>query len=271
MIRKPVVAGKFYPQDKNALKAQLNSFLVQTPKEKTDAVACIMPHAGYVYSGRVATQTAASICIKDNVILLGPNHTGLGDKFSIMSEGKWQTPLGEIEINPQLSKQIIKNCSSIREDSKAHAYEHSLEVELPILQFLREEKFQIVPLVLAPADKLIYEEVGQAIYQAIVDLKIKDKTLIVASSDMTHYESQESAKQKDNLAIEAILNLDENLLIERIEKYDISMCGYVPVIVTIIASKRLGAKKAKLIKYQTSGEISGDYDAVVGYAGIIIS
>ncbi|MBL7196865.1 MAG: AmmeMemoRadiSam system protein B [Candidatus Omnitrophica bacterium] len=269
MIRKPIVAGKFYPGDKNTIKKQLTTFLKDTSKE--DALACIMPHAGYIYSGRVATQTAASVEIKENIILLGPNHTGLGETFSIISQGSWQTPLGNVEINSTIAEYLKKECSLIKEDSSAHMHEHSLEVELPILQFLSNQQFCIVPLVLMPADKTKYEKVSQAIYKTITDLDIKGKTLIVASSDMTHYEPHESAKQKDNLAIEAILNLDEDLLMQRLSKYNISMCGYAPVITTIIAAKKLGAKKAKLIMYQTSGETSGDYEAVVGYAGITIS
>jgi len=269
MIRRPIVADKFYPGSKNLLEKQIRSFIKENTQE--NALACIMPHAGYVYSGAVATQTASSVKIKENIILLGPNHTGMGSAFSIMSKGKWQTPLGEIDINQSIAENLKKECPNIEEDETAHIYEHSLEVELPILQVLSKANFSIAPLVLMPADKSKYEKISQAIYNTLTKLKITDKTLIVASSDMTHYETQESAKKKDGLAIEAILNLNEDLLMERVEKYDISMCGYVPVAITIMAAKKLGAKKAKLIKYQTSGEISGDYEAVVGYAGIVIS
>ncbi|MDD5292396.1 MAG: AmmeMemoRadiSam system protein B [Candidatus Omnitrophica bacterium] len=269
MVRRPIVADKFYPGSKNLLEKQIRSFTKENLQE--NALACIMPHAGYMYSGAVATQTASSVKIKKNIILLGPSHTGLGNRFSIMSKGKWQTPLGEIDINCSIAEIIKKEYPAVKEDETAHAYEHSLEVELPILQMLSKADFSIVPLVLMPAEKSEYEKISQAIYNALSELKIKDETLIVASSDMTHYETQESAKKKDALAIEAILNLDEDLLMERVKKYDISMCGYVPVVITIMAAKKLGAKKAKLIKYQTSGDISGDYEAVVGYAGIIIS
>ena len=269
MIREPVVSGKFYSSNKDSLKKQLSGFTKETAKK--DAIACIMPHAGYVYSGKVATQTAASVNIKENIILLGPNHTGLGGSFSISPEGKWKTPFGDIEINSKISEHLIKECPLIKEDSSAHAYEHSLEVELPILQFLSGREFSIVPVILMPAEKEKYENISQAIYKAISDLGIKDKTLIVASTDMTHYESHDSAKQKDSLAIEAILSLDEDALIKQISKHNISMCGYVPVVITIMAAKKLGAKNAELILYETSAEASGDYDAVVGYAGITIS
>jgi len=269
MVRKPAVASKFYPNNKDILEKQIRSFIKETKPE--NALACVMPHAGYVYSGAVATQTAASVQIKENIILLGPNHTGLGKDFSIMSKGKWQTPLGEININSSIAETLIKECPLIKEDSEAHVYEHSLEVELPILQLLSKKEFSIVPLVLMPTQKSDYDNIAEAIYKTITKLGLKDKTLLVASSDMTHYETHESAKNKDSLAIEAILSLDEDMLIKRVDEYNISMCGYVPVAITIMVAKKLGANKTKLIKYQTSGEISGDYDAVVGYAGIIIS
>ncbi len=269
MIRQPIVAGKFYPSDKKSINKQLSGFL--EPASRESALACVMPHAGYMYSGKVATQTASSVEIKENIILLGPNHTGLGKRFSICSEGKWQTPSGDIEINSTIAQSLMKECPLIEEDASAHAHEHSIEVELPIFQFLFNQKFNISPIILMPGSKKEYEDIAQAIYKTISGLDIKDKTLIVASSDMTHYESHDSATQKDNLAIEAILNLDEDLLMQRLTEHDISMCGYAPVIVTIISAKKLGAKQAKLILYQTSAEATGDYEAVVGYAGITIS
>jgi len=268
MVREPVVAGKFYPSDKTSLEKQLRSFYEEKPKKET--IACIMPHAGYVYSGKVATATAASVVIKKNIILLGPNHTGLGSAFSIMSEDSWKTPLGELRINKEITAELKKRNKKITEDSSAHMHEHSLEVELPILQFLSKDQFSFVPLTLMESSKDAYEEIAQSIFDTINKLNIKDQTLIVASSDMTHYETHESAKKKDNLAIEAIINLDEDLLLKRVSKYQISMCGYVPVIVTIMTAKKLGAKKGELVLYQTSGDVSGDYEAVVGYAGMIL-
>ena len=229
-----------------------------------------MPHAGYVYSGKVATLTAASIKLKRNIILLGPNHTGIGSTFSITSKGSWKTPMGEVKINEEIASALKKHSSKISEDSNAHMYEHSLEVELPILQFLNKDPFTFVPITVMESDKAAYEEISQAIYDTISELNISRETLIIASSDMTHYESHKSAKEKDDLAIEAIENLNEDLLLERVNKYKISMCGYVPTAITIMASKKLGANKGELILYQTSADISGDYEAVVGYAGIVI-
>lgn len=270
MIRKPVVAGKFYSANKDALRKELSSFMPKNAKA-AKALACVMPHAGYMYSGMVATETAANIAIPENIILIGPNHTGTGETFSIISEGEWQTPFGSVKIHTQIADSLKKNCSLIKEDASAHAQEHSLEVELPILQFVRNAPFRFVPLSVMPANKTAYQSIAQAIASTITALSIRDTTLIVASSDMTHYESQESAKKKDNAAIEAMLKLDETLFLERITQYNITMCGYIPAVIAIMASKLLGASKAELVCYQTSGDVTGDFDAVVGYAGIIIT
>lgn len=269
MIRSPVVAGQFYSADKGELEKQLASWAPRTLKKK--ALACVLPHAGYMYSGPVATETAANIEIPENIILLGPNHTGRGSPFSIISKGEWQTPFGSVEIHGAIAESMKSKCPLIKEDAAAHDFEHSLEVELPILQFLRGKKFSFVPLVVMPALRSAYDGIAGAIADTVSALGITDTTLIVASSDMTHYEPQESAKKKDSLAIDAMLNLDAGLLLERVAKHGISMCGCVPAAITIIAAKKLGAKNARLVKYQTSGDASGDYDAVVGYAGIVIS
>jgi len=268
MIRQPIVAGKFYPENKVALTKQINSFY--KPQNKRTVTSCILPHAGYIYSGRVATLTVASIEIKKNLILIGPNHTGMGSQFSIVSLGIWKTPLGEVKINSEIARRIKDKSTKIKEDTRAHIYEHSLEVELPILQFFSQEEFSFVPLTVMEGTKSEYNEIASAIADTISELKISKDTLIVASSDMTHYEPHKNAEEKDRMAIDAIKNLDEDLLLERIKKFDISMCGYVAVVITIIASKKLGAKNAELILYQTSAETSGDFDSVVGYAGMII-
>lgn len=270
MIRKPAVAGQFYSANPQDLKRQLQSFLPKGQAQKEDAIACVLPHAGYMYSGAVATRTAAHLIIKDNIVLLGPNHTGIGSTFSVFAEGAWQTPLGVVNINTELAQRIIKNSPLIKNDTSAHEREHSLEVELPILQFVGNTPFQCVPIVLTHTRASAYQEIGKAIAQAITELGLRSSTLIVASSDMTHYEPHDSAKKKDATAIEAILKLDENLLLERVQDNKISMCGVVPVAVALIAAKQLGARTATLIQYQTSGEVSGDYDQVVGYAGIVI-
>jgi MEMO1 family protein len=264
-IRKPCVAGQFYPLSKSSLKIEIDA-LVDKKAEKKNVIACILPHAGYMYSGKVAAETVSQVNIKDTVILLGPNHTGNGAEFSIMTEGTWQTPLGEIKIDSDLAASLLKNSKNLEDDLLAHLNEHSLEVELPLLQYFRPD-FKIVPIAFSSDNIKKLKETGASIAQV---LKNNSQVLMVASTDMTHYESQESAKKKDNEAINAILELDEDSLIEKIQRFNITMCGFAPVIVLIVAAKLLGAKHATLVKYQTSGDITGDKESVVGYAGIIL-
>jgi len=266
-IRRPAVAGQFYPASSQDLKNQISSF-VDKGINKTDAIGCILPHAGYMYSGSVAAKTLSGINIKDKIILLGPNHTGFGAAFSIMTEGTWQTPLGEIKIDSELAKKILKNSKYLEDDASAHTYEHSLEVELPILQYFKTD-FEIVPIAFLSDDANALKNTGKDIACALKESDYKN-TLLVASSDMTHYEPQALAEKKDKEAIEAILELNEDKLTERIRSLNISMCGYAPVIVMLSIAKILGAKTGKLIQYRTSGNVTGDWDSVVGYAGIVI-
>ena len=227
-----------------------------------------MPHAGYIYSGKVAFEVLSKIEVSATCIILGPNHTGYGVPCSIMREGEWETPLGSVKIDSDLAGLLIKNSKFLEEDDKAHIYEHCIEVELPLLQESLKREFTFVPIVLASADDLVYKDIANSIATSVSSSK-KNVT-IIASSDMTHYESQQSASKKDEEAIKAILKLDAHELLEKIERFGISMCGYMPAVVTILAAKLLGAKKAKLIAYQTSGDVTGDYSSVVGYAGIVI-
>jgi AmmeMemoRadiSam system protein B len=184
-----------------------------------------------------------------------------------MTKGTWKTPLGETEINSELGKRILVSSSYLEEDYLAHQFEHSLEVQVPFLQYFKPD-VRIVPIVLAHASGAIYKKIGRELASAIKESK--KGIIILASSDMTHYEPHEIARRKDSQAIEAIVDLDEDELLRRVDKFDISMCGYAPVVSLISAAKELGAKKAELIKYQTSGDTSGDYGSVVGYAGIIV-
>jgi len=267
-VRKPAAAGQFYPSSPQGLKNQIET-LIDKNADKLNVIACMLPHAGYAYSGAVAGQTASRIDIKDKIVLLGPNHTGYGVPFSIMTEGTWQTPLGEIKIDSHLAGQILKNSRYLEDDFMAHIYEHSLEVELPILQYFKTI-FEIVPISVLSDDIAVLKEIGQDIASTIKEANLKDSTLIVASSDMTHYEPQAQAQKKDQEAIKAILELNEDKLMEKIRSLGISMCGYAPVIVMLSAAKLLGAKNAQLIKYQTSGDVTGDTSKVVGYAGIVV-
>jgi AmmeMemoRadiSam system protein B len=266
VTRNPVVAGQFYPASASELKRMLKGLVAEKAKRQ-EAIGLISPHAGYVYSGPVAGATISRIKFKDTFIIMGPNHTGSGRPFSIMTEGIWKTPLGEVEIDSGLGKQILASSKYLEEDSLAHLGEHSIEVQLPFLQYFNAD-FKLVPIVLAHAGGAIYKEIGRALAKGIKESG--GKAVIIASSDMTHYESQASAQRKDTQAIEAILKLDADELLKRVEELNISMCGYGPAVSLIVAARELGAKSAELVKYQTSGDTTGDYSSVVGYAGIII-
>jgi AmmeMemoRadiSam system protein B len=266
VIRKAVVAGQFYPASAPELKSLIKG-MVDEKAKKEEVIGLISPHAGYIYSGAVAGAVISRIKFKDSFIIMGPNHSGMGKPFSIMTEGSWQTPLGEVEVDSELGKKILANSHHLAEDEVAHLHEHSIEVQLPFLQYF-SSGFKIVPIVFAPAHPAIYKEIGEAIARAIKELG--RGAVIIASSDMTHYEPQAWAEKKDSQAIEAVLALDEDKLLKRVDELNISMCGYAPAVSLIVAAKELGAKGAELVKYQTSGDTTGDYSSVVGYAGIII-
>lgn len=264
--RNPAVAGQFYPAKAEAIEKQIASFMEKSSR-KINAIGVIAPHAGYIYSGPVAGKVYSRIEPKPVYIILGPNHTGKGKPYSIMSEGSWVMPQGEVDIDTELAAGLIKNSEFLEEDFLAHAYEHSIEVQLPFLQYLKQ-KFKFVPIIISYAEGNIYKALGREIAKVVKDLK-RD-VLIIASSDMTHYEPEEEARSKDMKAVEAVLKLDEDELVKRVEKFDISMCGSAPAAVMIAAAKELGAKGAELVGYQTSGETTGDRSSVVGYAGIIV-
>lgn len=266
MIREPAVAGQFYPRMPAELK-KLVGELTDKDARRRAALGVVSPHAGLIYSGSVAGAVFSRIELTETFIIIGPNHTGHGRPFSVMKDGIWKTPLGEVKIDEQLTDDLLKHSRFLQDDVMAHSFEHSVEVQLPFIQFFKNE-FKFIPIILSRADLATYREIGGNIAESIKRLK-KD-VLIVASSDMTHYEPHNTAKAKDNEAIKAILELDEEKLLKKINELDISMCGYAPVVVMLAAAKLLGAKKAELIKYQTSGDASGDYSSVVGYAGIAV-
>ena len=267
MIREAAVAGQFYPGWAEELKETIG-YMTSREEAKVDVVGVVSPHAGYIYSGPVAGAVFSRIKFTDTFILIGPNHRGEGKPFSITTAGRWKTPLGEAEINAELAGAILKASGRLEADALAHLHEHSLEVQVPFLQYFKPG-VKIVPILLSQAPPDVYEEVGRAVVRGLK--QTGEEAIIVASSDMTHYEPHEKAKAKDSLAIGAILALDADELAARIAKHGISMCGYAPVISLITAAKELGAQKAELVRYQTSGDSSGDYSSVVGYAGIIIS
>lgn len=265
MIRKPAQAGVFYPANKNELNNQLSQFIKEARKEEVKGI--VVPHAGYIYSGKVSGAVYSRIKQYPVYIIIGPNHTGLGAPVSLMSEGEWEMPAGKVKINSQLSKKILEKIKFVEDDINAHIYEHSIEVQLPFLQYLRED-FSFVPIVLGDYRLSTIEKLGEGLAEIVKNFG--EETLIIASSDMSHYEPDEVAREKDKQAIDKILNLEPAGLLEIVKTKQISMCGVGPVATMLFAAKKLGAKEAELVSYQTSGQISGDYSAVVGYAGIIV-
>lgn len=266
MIRNPVVAGMFYPGSAPSLQQQIGE-LVEERAVKEDVLGLVSPHAGYMYSGHVAGAVISRIVLKDTFIIIGPNHTGMGHPFSMMAEGVWKTPLGDVDIDSELAASILKAAPSLEEDHVAHLEEHSIEVQLPFLQYFKRD-VKIVPIVLAQGTGDIYKEIGLGIAEACKSLG--REAIIMASSDMNHYEPQHIANDKDSKAIEAILALDEDELLKRIAEFRISMCGYGPTVVMLSACKEMGATTAELVVHQTSGDVTGDHHSVVGYAGILI-
>ncbi len=266
MERRPSVAGQFYPASAKLLEKELSA-LIDKGAKKEKCLGIVSPHAGYVYSGGVAGKVFSRISLAEHFIIMGPNHTGYGKPFSIMPKGSFNMPQGKVGIDERLAGLLLKNSAHLEVDELAHIHEHSIEVQLPFIQYLLKA-FSFVPIVIGQSGLDTYKELGRQIGSAVTEYK-KD-VIIIASSDMTHYEEQTQAKEKDGRAIEAILKLDSDKLMEMIARYDISICGYAPTIVMMEAAKSLGAKKAELVDYKTSGDASGDYSSVVGYAGIIV-
>ena len=268
MRRKPAVGGYFYPGREDALKKMVAGML-DTEIEKEKAICVVSPHAGFEYSGPVAGAVFSSVELPDTFVILGPSHRPIQSRVAIMKEGVWETPLGQALIESSLAEFIMSHSQLIEEDEIAHVHEHSLEVQLPFIQYLKGD-VAIVPVCISYhiAFKEL-EDLGKSIAKGIKDFG-KD-VLVVASTDMSHYVDQNVAKEKDFLAIDRILELDAQGLHDTVERENISMCGFQPTTSALVASKELGAEKAILIKYQTSGDRTGNYSEVVGYAGIRIN
>ncbi len=266
IIRKPAVANQFYDGDPRRLKT-IVSQLIGPIKAVRPVKAVIAPHAGYVYSGSVAGAAYARVEVPETVVILGPNHTGLGSYAAVMAQGAWNMPLGEVPIANELALEIMSRSNYLEEDIQAHIFEHSLEVQVPFLQ-VRQPGLSIVPICLGPISYEACEDIGNAIAGAISSYE--RPVLMVASTDMTHYESHTQAEMKDKMAIEQILALNPRGLYDVVRGYSISMCGVIPTTTTLIAAKSLGATGADLVRYGTSGDVSGDYQQVVGYASIVV-
>ena len=265
MVRRPAVAGYFYPKKAEELRSMIKG-MVDPRSKKEKARAVVSPHAGLIYSGPVAGAVYSSVFLPERLVILGPSHRGQRSVFAIMKTGAWQTPLGDVPVDTELAESLLRRSALIRIEESAHEEEHSLEVQLPFIQFL-SQAFSIVPLCVSPAaDFAALQELARAIAEAIRESGTD--VLIVASTDMSHYVSRETARKKDFLAIGRIQALDARGLYDVVQQEDISMCGFQPTTAAILAAKELGAGRADLIRYMTSGETSGDFDQVVGYAGL---
>jgi AmmeMemoRadiSam system protein B len=275
-IRHPCQAGGFYAGTARALKTQIeNCFLhefgpgklPEIVEGRRQTIGFVCPHAGYMFSGAVAAHAYYELALDgkpDFVFLFGPNHGGYGSGLAVMNDGFWRTPLGDVEIDSESANQVVRESGIVDVDDSAHRIEHSIEVQLPFLQYLYGSEFKIVPICFLMQDLSSAREVGEAVAKVLAE----KNGVIIASSDMTHYEPQESAERKDKMVLEAIEAMDEAKLCSVIEAHGISACGYGPIAALMTAAKILGAKEAKLLCYKTSGDVIGDYSSVVGYAAV---
>jgi len=270
ILRHPAVAGRFYPGDPDDLRTEAQGYLSQSTSSAVatkKAIGCIAPHAGYMYSGHVAGAVFSQIEIPQLCVVLCPNHTGMGRALAMMSEGSWETPLGEVPIDAEFSIALQQRFPVLHNDPVAHRAEHAAEVELPFLQ-LKQPSLRIVPIALGTGHFEVLEQLGMALADVIA--RRGDPVLIVASSDMNHYESDLVTRAKDHRAIERILTMDARGLFDVVTQQNVSMCGFGPAAVMLTAARQLGAKSAELVKYATSGDVSGDREMVVGYAGVVV-
>ena len=278
-IRRPVQAGSFYSGTAEPLKKQIkecfehklgpgkNPTVQRGPR---NIVGLVCPHAGYIYSGPVAAHSYYNLAIDgkpDTVVIFGPNHTGEGSGLAIVKEGIWRTPLGDAQIDEAVAQEILRQSEIVDVDDSAHMHEHSIEVQLPFLQYLYGATFKFVPIGFLMQDLESSREVGQAVAKATVGKNV----VIIASTDMTHYAPHEVAEKKDKMALSALEKLDEKAFYSTVENYRITACGYGPVVALVTAAKILGAKKGRVLCYKTSGDVTGDYSAVVGYASVAIT
>ncbi|MFH1788108.1 MAG: MEMO1 family protein [Candidatus Altiarchaeota archaeon] len=271
MIRSPAVAGQFYYYDSRMLEEQVSSFMVEGA-EKEDVLGVVAPHAGFMYSGAAAGEVYSRITPADTYVIVGPNHTGLGAAYSIVTSGVWRMPFGEVEVNRDLAQNIILNSKYLEEDVLAHQHEHSIEVQLPFIHGLGKD-FTFVPVCvghmpLSDYSLEVARDIGSAVAKAAN--KTNERVVVVASTDLTHYEPQKMAEEKDRAVLDAIVSLDPKRLFEEVGRRKVSMCGYGPTAIMLYACLALGARKAEVVKYMTSGDVTGDFRQVVGYAGVIV-
>jgi AmmeMemoRadiSam system protein B len=262
-LRMPVVAGQFYPAGGEALRRELAGYVPAAERRRYLGGLC--PHAGYMYSGATAGALFGRLDVPGTAVLMGPKHHGDGAPYAVWPAGAWRTPLGDAPVNGEVAAAILEKCPALEADELAHRAEHSLEVVVPFIQFVNPEA-AIVPVALAPMPMAEVQATGEGLAAALAPFG--DGVVVIISSDMTHYESAASAERKDTLALERLTALDPEGLLEVARAHDISMCGVWPAAVGLAAFRALGGTAGTLIKYTNSGETSGDYDHVVGYAAL---
>ncbi len=266
MIRRSAVAGSFYAGTRERLRLQVEDLLPEASTQ-VQAIGVVVPHAGYMYSGRVAAAVYSRVEFPDVFVILGPNHTGLGAGAAIMTYGQWETPLGNARIDTELGRAILASSAVLEEDHLGHLREHSIEVQLPLLQYF-ERPFTFVPICLFSHEYAACQDVGLAVAKAVRETT--RRVLLVASTDMSHFISREEARAKDRKAIDAILTLDPEGLHRVVRREGISMCGFHPTTAMLVAAKALGATRADLMMYTDSGEVTRDLQEVVAYAGFVV-
>ena len=269
MLRLPAVAGRFYPSDPRELTALVREYSQPDSQHPPISVrACLVPHAGYVYSGHVAGAVFARVVLPERIIVLGVRHYPRGEAAAILSNGAWRTPLGDAPIDPALAEELRRECPLLRDDSVAHSGEHSLEVQVPFLQVLAPG-FSFVPVALGTVRFESLVSVGEAIARVLRNSK--ESILLLTTSDLNHYEDDATTRVKDQKAIDRLLELDPRGLYDVCRNEEISMCGLGPAVAMLTVLNALGAQKSELVKHATSADVSGDHSQVVGYAGMIFS
>jgi len=269
MLRLPAVAGQFYPGNPKELSALVQKYTkTESPAERIKARACLVPHAGYIYSGGVAGAVFARISLPSKILLLGVRHFPHGEPLAILSEGAWRTPLGDVPIEPTLATSLRQECPALREDRVAHGREHSLEVQLPFLQVLSPH-LSFVPVAIGTVRFEDLRNTGEGIARVLQ--KSTEDILVVTSSDLNHYEDEETTQRKDHAAIDRMLHLDPQGLFDVCREQHISMCGLGPAVTMLTAMNHLGVTSAQLVRHATSGDVNGNRNEVVGYAGMIFA
>ena len=263
-MRAPAVSGQFYPRSKNDLLREISKCFADIPLKERPVLGAVVPHAGYLYSGNTAAYVYSTLPKVDTYVILGPNHTGMGTPVSVSSES-WSTPFGEVKSDIDFIKALPKKIIDM--DESAHKYEHSIEVQLPFLQH-RFRDFKIVPICMGMQDEETALDVGMEISEAV--RKANKKVAIIASSDFSHYKPDKKAREDDAYFIDSVLALDIRGFYRRLNERAASVCGYGPISAMLASTKNLGAIKATMLKYSTSGDTTGDFSSVVGYAGIIV-